>query len=96
MQASFICTASGDSHHMLGENKTNQNKPNLLGTAFLMGTTKKQLICKHTLSSPIHFIYARVCSSITDGYQGNEGECKLGVDVWEVTYVFHKIFESFP
>lgn len=68
---------------MLGEKtKTNSNqKKKPLGTVFLMETTEKQLICKYTLSSPVHFLYARVCSSRADGYLGNEAECKLGVDV---------------
>lgn len=82
--------------HVWGIKKQNQKKS--LRHCLVGGNNKKatNLQIHFKFPSPMHFLYARVCSSIADGHQGNEAECKLGVDDWEVTYVFHKIFECFP
>lgn len=87
----FICAPSGASYCIL-------KKKSLLATVVLMEITDKQPISKYTLSSLIHFLHVKVCSSIADGYQGNEAECKLVVnvcEVWEVTLSSTKFIQVF-
>lgn len=47
--------------HACGEKKQTKTKRNLLSTAFLMGTTKKQLICKYTFKFPCPLF---ICKSV--------------------------------